>query len=171
MKSRMIPNSNDDSTQSGLPASNSFAVKISGAESEKHESKSNNLSVSYFDSTDKTWKLVFCFVGLQLSYITWGIFQEQLMTKEYKMGRFKSSAFCVFGNRFLALFISLGIVIYKKLVSPKPLKEAPYYSYAPSSISNTISSWAQYEALKHVSFPTQVLSKSCKVIPVMLVGL
>jgi adenosine 3'-phospho 5'-phosphosulfate transporter B2 len=49
------------------------------------------------------------------------------------------------------------------------LKEAPFYSYAPSSISNSLSSWAQYEALKHVSFPTQVLSKSCKIIPVMLV--
>lgn len=93
------------------------------------------------------------------------------MTQEYKLGKFKSSAFCVFGNRFLALFISLAIVIYKKLTSPKPLKDAPYYYYAPSSISNSISSWAQYEALKFVSFPTQVLSKSCKVIPVMLVGI
>ena len=86
------------------------------------------------------------------------------------MGRFKSAQFCVFMNRFLALFIALAIVLYKKLTSSKPLKEAPYYMYAPSSISNSLSSWAQYEALKYVSFPSQVLSKSCKIIPVMLVS-
>jgi UAA transporter family len=114
-------------------------------------------------------KLLFCFVGLQISYVLWGVVQEQLMTQEYKFGKFKSSAFCVFGNRFLALFISLAIVIFRGLTSTKPMKIAPYYWYAPSSLSNSLSSWAQYEALKFVSFPTQVLSKSCKIIPVMLV--
>ena len=119
---------------------------------------------------NKTLKLLFCFVGLQISYIAWGIVQEQLMTNEYKLGRFKSSSFCVFGNRFFALFIALLIVMYKRMSSVNPIKEAPYHYYAPSSLSNTLSSWAQYEALKFVSFPTQVLSKSCKVIPVMIVS-
>ena len=114
-------------------------------------------------------KLLFCFVGLQISYVLWGVVQEQLMTQEYKFGKFKSSAFCVFGNRFLALFISLAIVLFRRLTMTKPMKVAPYYWYAPSSLSNSLSSWAQYEALKFVSFPTQVLSKSCKIIPVMLV--
>ena len=57
------------------------------------------------------------------------------------------------------------------MTSNAKMKEAPYHYYAPASLSNSISSWAQYEALKYVSFPTQVLSKSCKVIPVMLVSL
>ena len=100
-----------------------------------------------------------------------GVSQEQLMTREYTMGRFKSSAFCVFGNRFFALIIALLIVMYTRLTTTKPIKEAPYYYYAPTSLSNSISSWAQYESLKFISFPTQVLSKSCKLIPVMLVRL
>ena len=29
---------------------------------------------------------------------------------------------------------------------------------------------SQYEALKYVSFPTQVVAKSCKMVPVMLMG-
>jgi len=123
-----------------------------------------------FDALPRPTKLILAFVGLQLSYVTWGVVQEQLMDSVYKPGRFTSSAFCVFGNRFLALFVSLFIVLAKKLGSNRPLKEAPYYYYAPSSVSNSISSWAQYEALKFVSFPTQVLSKSCKIIPVMLVS-
>ena len=118
-------------------------------------------------------KMLFCFLGLQISYVLWGLFQEQLMTKEYKLGKFKSSTFCVFGNRFLALFMAAGIVFVRRLYAVKSggLKEAPYQVYAPSSISNSVSSWAQYEALKYISFPTQVLSKSCKIIPVMIVGI
>ena len=125
---------------------------------------------SQTDLTARNLKLLFCFVGLQVSYVLWGINQEQLMTNEYKFGRFTSAAFCVFGNRFLALFISLAIVVFRRVRSTKQMKEAPYYYYAPSSLSNSLSSWAQYESLKFVSFPTQVLSKSCKLIPVMLVS-
>lgn len=119
----------------------------------------------------KLYKLTFCFLGLQVSYVFWGLVQEHLMTHEYALGKFHSSAFLVFANRFLALIISLGIVLFQRVMHPtkQTLKDVPFYYYAPSSLSNTISSWAQYEALKYVSFPTQVLSKSCKIIPVMLV--
>jgi len=117
-------------------------------------------------------KKIFCFVGLQVSYVVWGVIQENLMTREYKFGKFKSSSFCVFANRFLALIIAFLIVFVRRMMNPtKPVADAPFYCYAPNSLSNTISSWAQYEALKFISFPTQVLSKSCKIIPVMLVGI
>lgn len=124
------------------------------------------------DFYTKLYKIAFCFMGLQVSYVLWGLVQEHLMTHEYKLGKFRSSAFLVFANRFLALLISLGIVLVQKIMNPnkQTMKAIPFYYYAPSSLSNTISSWAQYEALKYVSFPTQVLSKSCKIIPVMLVS-
>ena len=48
--------------------------------------------------------------------------------------------------------------------------QAPLYQFSFVSISNTLSSWCQYEALKFVTFPTLVLSKTCKSIPVMLMG-
>lgn len=130
------------------------------------DNKSDNKTIA---ATSRPLKLLFCFIGLQVSYIAWGVVQEQLMTNEYKSGRFKSSSFCVLMNRFFALFIALTIVLYKRFSSKAPIMEAPYLYYAPSSLSNSISSWAQYEALKYISFPTQVLSKSCKIIPVMLV--
>jgi hypothetical protein len=40
----------------------------------------------------RIFKLVFCFLGLQISYVLWGIAQEQIMTTDYKGGKFKSSA-------------------------------------------------------------------------------
>lgn len=140
-------------------AANSSSSNIAATSASK-DGKSNRFS-----------KLIFCFVGLQVSYIAWGVVQENLMTREYKFGKFNSSNFCVFANRFLALIISFGIVFVQRIMNPnKVVHEAPFYYYAPSSLSNTLSSWAQYEALKFISFPTQVLSKSCKIIPVMLVS-
>ena len=145
-------------------------VEKGGKGTDKFLSEKEN-KFSKIHSSSQSSKYAFCFIGLLVSYILWGITQENLMTREYKHGKFDSAAFCVFGNRLLALIVSLLIVGWKKYFSQKPLKEAPFYYYAPSSLSNTLSSWAQYQSLKYITFPTQVLSKSCKVIPVMLVGI
>lgn len=88
------------------------------------------------------------------------------MTKEYDGEKFTNSQFLVFVNRILAVVIA-GLYIS---TTNQRRHKAPFYKYSFSSISNTLSSWCQYEALKFVSFPTQVLSKASKVIPVMLMG-
>lgn len=114
--------------------------------------------------------LFFCCVGLQVSYLVWGVLQEKIMTKEYldgdKVEKFTDSQFLVFVNRILAFAFS-GIYL---LVTRQNVHRTPLYKYSFCSISNTLSSWCQYEALKFISFPTQVLAKSAKVIPVMLMG-
>lgn len=88
------------------------------------------------------------------------------MTREYDGQKFTNSQFLVFMNRVLAVLIA---GFYLSVTSQKKHR-APFYKYSFSSISNTLSSWCQYEALKFVSFPTQVLAKASKVIPVMLMG-
>lgn len=107
-----------------------------------------------------------------VSYLTWGVLQEKIMTREYvgldgkTKSMFKDSQFLVFSNRFLAFIIA---IIY--LGVKQPLRHrAPLFKYSYASFSNIMSAWLQYEALKFISFPTQVLAKSCKIIPVMLMG-
>lgn len=111
--------------------------------------------------------LIFCFVGLQLSYLTWGYVQEKVMTTEYTTGRFPSATFCVFSNRVLAILVSLCLTLYRHRTMRLP---APLWVFAPCSLSNSLSSYGQYQSLRYVSFPLQTLSKSTKVIPVMLMG-
>lgn len=84
----------------------------------------------------------------------------------YQSEEFKDSQFLVFMNRILA-FILASIYI---LIIRQPRHMAPFYKYSYCSFSNIMSSWCQYEALKYVSFPTQVLAKASKIIPVMLMG-
>lgn len=88
------------------------------------------------------------------------------MTMEYDGELFTNSQFLVFINRVLALVVA-GLYL---AMTKQPQQRAPFYKYSYSSISNTLSSWCQYEALKFVSFPTQVLAKASKVIPVMIMG-
>lgn len=115
--------------------------------------------------------LMFCFFGLQLTYLTWGFMQEKVMTQEYvdkdgKTSYFKDSQFLVFVNRILAFALSGSYIAFTR----QNKHTAPLYKYVYCSFSNIMSSWCQYEALKYVSFPTQVLAKASKIIPVMIMG-
>ncbi|CAK9036165.1 Adenosine 3'-phospho 5'-phosphosulfate transporter 1 (PAPS transporter 1) (Solute carrier family 35 member B2), partial [Durusdinium trenchii] len=114
----------------------------------------------------KGLSLAFCSAGLLGSYLLWGVLQERVMTTEYSRGKFSSSIFLVFCNRLLALTAAFAVTSFTK----QPPMRAPFYKYSFTSFSNVLSSWSQLEALKFVSFPTQVLAKSSKLIPVMLMG-
>jgi len=101
--------------------------------------------------------LAACFVGLQVSYLTWGVLQEKIMTRTYRDslgqdGQFKDSQFLVFVNRILAFAVALLYITMTR----QPRHRAPLFKYSYCSFSNIMSSWCQYEALKFVSFPTQV---------------
>lgn len=116
-------------------------------------------------------KLIYCFIGLQMSYLTWGYLQEKIMTQKYEnnageIGNFNDSQFLVFVNRILALTMS-GLYL---LLKNQPKHTTPLYKYVFCSLSNIMSAWCQYEALKFVNFPTQVLAKASKIIPVMIMG-
>jgi len=142
------------------------------------DSKSEHLDVSYSPANPsepsvykKTIHLLVCSIGLQVSYLTWGVLQEKTITQEYidsegHTEKFSDSQFLVFMNRILA-FLFAGIYL---LLKTQNVHQTPLYKYSFCSLSNILSSWCQYEALKFVSFPSQVLAKSAKVIPVMLMG-
>mmetsp|Transcript_35293 Transcript_35293/g.65864 ORF Transcript_35293/g.65864 Transcript_35293/m.65864 type:complete len:383 (-) Transcript_35293:163-1311(-) len=118
-------------------------------------------------------KGLFCFFGLQFSYLTWGMMQEIIMTTKFEpttdvpSGYFPSASFCVLANRVVAILVAYTVCMYKYGTIDCGV---PVWHFLPSAVSNTMSSWAQYKALNYVSFPLQNLFKSTKVIPVMGMG-
>ena len=120
-----------------------------------------------------TLEFLFCFASLQGSYIVWGMMQELIMNTEFNptpmtpSGHFPSATFCVFSNRFLAIFVS-AVACYMR--HGTTTSAAPLLSFTPAAISNTLSSWSQYQALDYVSFALQTIFKSTKIIPVMFMG-
>ena len=84
-------------------------------------------------------------------------------------GKFPSAAFCVFSNRLLAVLVAMAMVKYRH-GAVFANNTAPLLAFCPPALSNTLSSWSQYAALKYVSFPEQTVFKSSKIIAVMLMG-
>ena len=112
------------------------------------------------------WKMAACACGLQVFYLTWGALQERVMTGSYGGEKFGASEFLVFSNRLAAFLVAACMIAF---VDTTPAR-APFRLFSLPAFSNIISSWCQYSALKFVSFPVQVVFKSNKIIPVMIMG-
>ena len=118
----------------------------------------------------RIFRLVFSFFGLQISYLLWGLLQERIMTQTYDDEKFNNSQFLVFVNRFLATLIAYISVRIWSATRKSSNARAPLFCYGIISYANCMSTWFQYESLLYISFPVQVIAKSIKTIPVMLVG-
>lgn len=111
-------------------------------------------------------KAVFCAVGLNVSFGIWGLLQERILTQTYGGDFFEYSYGLVFINRLGGLLLSLYLMYHFQV----EWVSSPLWEYSFPSVANMLSSWCQYEALKYVSFPTQMLAKALKLVPVMLMG-
>ncbi|WVZ09703.1 hypothetical protein V8G54_014233 [Vigna mungo] len=102
--------------------------------------------------------LAFCVAGIWSAYIYQGVLQENVSTKRFGPN----------GERFEHLaFLNLAQSV---IWSSGNSGGAPWWSYWSAGITNTIGPAMGIEALKYISYPAQVLAKSSKMIPVMLMG-
>jgi len=102
--------------------------------------------------------------------LVYGLLQERIMSEPYGESGdiFKVSVFLVLCNRIVAVCFSSGMMFGKG----EAIKNmAPLWKYCAISLSNVGATWCQYEALKYVSFPVQMLGKSFKMMPVMIWGI
>mmetsp|Transcript_32267 Transcript_32267/g.58995 ORF Transcript_32267/g.58995 Transcript_32267/m.58995 type:complete len:347 (+) Transcript_32267:80-1120(+) len=107
-------------------------------------------------------------IGLLLIY---GVLQERIMTVPYggpDGEKFSDSVFLIMINRMCAILLGLGGVLLK---GESLVNTAPLWKYLTISLTNVYASTCQYEALKYVSFPVQMLGKSFKMMPVMMWGM
>ncbi|CAA6658798.1 unnamed protein product [Spirodela intermedia] len=113
--------------------------------------------------------LAFCVAGIWFAYITQGVLQETVSTKRFGPDgkRFEHLAFLNLAQNVVCLIWSFMML---KLWSRSSSGGAPWWSYWSPSITNTIGPAMGIEALKYISYPAQVLAKSSKMIPVMLMG-
>jgi len=104
-------------------------------------------------------------LGIIGSLGVYGVIQERIMTIPYDGEIFKTSVFMVLCNRLWAILYA-AVMVYMKGESYKNV--APLWKYLAISFSNVAATFCQYEALKWVSFPVQMLGKSFKMMPVMV---
>jgi len=98
----------------------------------------------------------------------YGVVQERIMSVPYDGEMFGTSVFLVLCNRLVGIVYALFMVFYH---GEPCSNSAPLWKYIAISTSNVAATWCQYEALKYVSFPVQMLGKSFKMMPVMVWGI
>ena len=110
-------------------------------------------------------KLLFCAAGLQLSYLTWGVLQERIVTRSYeehlpdgsvKLVKFTNSQFLVFVNRSLALVVASVCILFIR----QPRHTTPLYKYSYSSFSNITSKNNNNELYLHDQINTYSIAKA-----------
>ncbi|CAD5183921.1 unnamed protein product [Musa acuminata subsp. malaccensis] len=113
--------------------------------------------------------LALCVAGIWSAYIYQGVLQETVSTKLFGPDgkRFEHLSFLNLAQNVVCFVWSLIMI---KLWSRSSSGGAPLWSYWSPSITNTIGPSMGIEALKYISYPAQVLAKSTKMIPVMLMG-
>lgn len=116
--------------------------------------------------------LAFCIAGIWASYITQGVLQETLSTKRFGPDgkRFEHLSFLNLAQNVVCLIWSLIMLLIWPRKRGSAGGGAPWWSYWSAGITNTIGPAMGIVALKYISYPAQVLAKSSKMIPVMLMG-
>lgn len=106
-------------------------------------------------------QILFYFLAITGCFCIYSLIQERLMTKGFGPEEevFRYSVFIVLVNRLVTCAVAAASLWLLGLpLSPS----APLGLFAVPSVANVISSSAQYEALKYVSFPMQALAKCAK---------
>jgi UDP-galactose transporter B1 len=128
-----------------------------------------------------TLEFFLCVLGVYACFLTWGITQERVTSTRYPPDSAKFTYFILL-NTCQASIASLVSMAYHYLShSVKQTKtsqsfnllripRALRFKYIQLSILNTLASPFGYAALKHIDYPTLILGKSCKLIPVMLMN-
>ena len=104
--------------------------------------------------------------GIFLSYSVLAVQQENVYKRAYGGEYFKYTFLVLVMERLINAAVALvGLLSF----GPSGLK-IPHLDIFNSGVSQMLAMASSNEALRYVSYPTQVLGKSCKMVPVMAGG-
>ncbi|XP_067869388.1 solute carrier family 35 member B1 [Heterodontus francisci] len=114
-------------------------------------------------------RLLLCFLGVFVCYFYYGILQESITRGKYgeQQESFTYAKSLVFVQCIINAIFSKLIILFFETPSPE---RTPRWLYAVCSMSYLGAMVSSNSALQYVNYPTQVLGKSCKPIPVMVLG-
>ncbi|XP_072020094.1 solute carrier family 35 member B1-like [Amphiura filiformis] len=121
-------------------------------------------------ASGSTRQLIICFLGIFVCYFYYGILQEKITRSDYGEGENKERFnyfFCLVFVQCIINAICARSVL--QLTKTEPDK-TPTRMYAICAVTYLGAMVASNSSLKWVSYPMQVLGKSCKPIPVMILG-
>lgn len=114
-------------------------------------------------------QLVLCALGIYACYLNYGVLQEKIYKASYDGENFSYSTFLLAVQTFVnacGAFVMLKVIKVSAAIPPK----SQVREYAVVALAYLMAMWFSFTALRYMSYPMQALGKSCKMIPVMLLG-
>ncbi|KAL0225982.1 hypothetical protein P9112_013306 [Eukaryota sp. TZLM1-RC] len=110
--------------------------------------------------------------GVYFSFLVYGIFQEKITRKTQYADdeRFTSYVFLIFALATSNYCFSRLLISFLPSMKPYRSISYPTLPFLKISLSYVSSMLASNASLLWLSYPTQVLLKSCKIVPVLLAG-
>lgn len=116
-------------------------------------------------------RFIVCFFGVFVCYFYYGILQETITRGDYgheeSKEKFRYATTLVFIQCIINVAFAKLLIIFFEGSRPDHTKSWLYGACSLSYLGAMVSS---NSALLYVNYPTQVLGKSCKPIPVMILG-
>jgi UDP-galactose transporter B1 len=123
-------------------------------------------------------RLFGCVAGIYFFFLTWGVMQERLASTLYPSSTpngTSPSRFTSFLLLNLCQALSCALIAFASLkwhgLNVSVPERSVLLEYMRVSLSGSLASPFGYAALKHINYPTMVLGKSCKLLPLVLLNL
>lgn len=140
-----------------------------------------SVGVGKHPPVSSTLQLLFCTGAIYTAYLSWAILQERIATTPYGSDNrvFRASLVLNTAQSLAAMLTgSLYLLVrnQKLLQNPSALKRAIYPSnevllkFVAIAVTSSLASPFGYASLRYIDYPTQILGKSCKLLPVMALG-
>ena len=147
------PTKNSGNDDGGYPE-NELVTPVNIEDLYKEESKSSQTS-------DLIW-LFLCFMGIMASFVCYGLLLEYTTSGGRKL------------HELSFLFVTSGLYTLTaaagRYVRGETLTTIPPSRFAILGLTSMGSTFTSVRSLRYVIYPIQVLAKSCKPVPVMLMG-
>jgi UDP-galactose transporter B1 len=110
-------------------------------------------------------------IGIYAFFLTWSVLQERISTTPYGADEERFRYFIVLNSiqAFCAALVAFGYLKFTGRSLGRPSWEL-LGKYIQAACTNALASPFGYAALKHIDYPTLILGKSCKLVPVMFVS-
>ncbi len=119
-------------------------------------------------------KVTFSVIGIYACFLTWGVLQERVSTTPYGGSKSDRFRYFIFLNMIQSIMASIVAFLYLLITRQSIFNNinfSLYKKFIQVAFFGTIGSPFGYESLKHIDYPTMILGKSCKLIPVMMMNI
>lgn len=134
-------------------------------------------TVGYGGGTLSTSFLFFlCVSGIYFFFLTWGVTQERIASALYDSilpshppSKFRSFLLLNTAQSLMCAMMAWISIRFHRLAIEVPHNDL-LCGYMKVSLSSCLASPFGYAALKHITYPTVILGKSCKLLPLLLLN-